>query len=131
MRPDDNDHWQRWTARLLAVLAADPSDQLAWAGEHQVRTAAVAEDVEFVLQLAEGMTERGTLETDALQDLRTIDRLFRELDARSRTGQWADALAADVIWSEVRTAARRILVARLGDWRLPLPRRVSPQHLYD
>ncbi|MFI8082000.1 hypothetical protein ACIF6L_14565 [Kitasatospora sp. NPDC086009] len=39
--------------------------------------------------------------------------------------------AADSIWSEVRTVARQILVARLGDWRLPLPGRVPPQHIYD
>jgi len=131
MSTDDNDYWQRWIARLLAVLAADPSDQLAWAGEHQVRTAAVADDVEFILHLAEGMVERGTLEPEALQDLKTIDRLFGEMDARSRAGRWANALATDVIWSEVRTAARQILIARLGEWRLPLPRRVPPQHIYD
>ncbi|MFI9320217.1 hypothetical protein ACIGXI_10600 [Kitasatospora aureofaciens] len=124
MSLDGNDHWQRLMARLLAVLAADPSDQLAWAGEHRVTTAAVADDVEFVLRLAEGMAERGTLGSDALHDLRTIDRLLGELDARTRAGRWADAPAADVIWSEARTAARRILTAELGDWHLPLPRRV-------
>ncbi|MFE2728729.1 hypothetical protein [Kitasatospora sp. NPDC059327] len=131
MSPHDNDPWQRWTARLLAVLAADPSDQLAWAREHQVRTAAVAEDVEFVLRLAESMAERGTLATDTLQDLKAIDRLVRAVDARGRTDLWAGSLTADVIWSEVRTTARRVLVARLDDWRLPLPRRVAPQHVYD
>jgi hypothetical protein len=131
MRLDDNDYWQRWTARLLAILAADASDQLALAGEHQVRTAAVADDVEFVLHLAEGMAERGTLAPAALQDLRTIDRLVDEMDVRGRAGRWADALTADATWGEVRTLARRILVARLGEWQLPLPRRVPPQHIYD
>jgi hypothetical protein len=90
MRLDDNDYWQRWTARLLAILAADASDQLAWAGEHQV-----------------------------------------QMDVRGRAGRWADALTADATWGEVRTLARRILVARLGEWQLPLPRRVPPQHIYD
>ncbi|MGW7260190.1 hypothetical protein [Streptomyces sp. NPDC054834] len=131
MSLDDNDYWQRWIARLLAILAADPADQLAWAGEHQVRTAAVADDVEFIVQLAEGMAERGTLEPEALQDLKTIDRFIGEMDVRGRAGLWADALTADVTWSEVRTPARRILVARLGEWRLPLPRRVPPQHIHD
>jgi hypothetical protein len=131
MSPDDNDYWRRWIARLLAVLAADPAEQLAWAGEHQVRTAAVANDVEFILHLAEGMVERGTFEPEALLDLKTIERLFDEMDASSRAGRWADALAADVIWSEVRAVARQILIARLGEWRLPLPRRVPPQHIYD
>ncbi|MEU6673797.1 hypothetical protein [Streptomyces sp. NPDC046925] len=131
MSLDDNDYWRRWIARLLAVLAADLSDQLAWAGEYQVRTAAVADDVEFVLHLAEGMAERGTLESDALQDLRAIDRLVGEMDVRHHAGRWVQALAVDATWSEVRTLARRILVARLGEWRLPLPRRVLPQHIYD
>lgn len=131
MSLDDDDYWQRWIARLLAILAADPSDQLAWASEHQVRTAAVADDAAFILHLAEGMAERGTLEPQALQDLKTIDRFFGEMDVRGRPGRWADALTADTTWSEVRTVARRILVARQGEWRLPLPRRVPPQHIYD
>ncbi|MCX4597279.1 hypothetical protein OG819_49105 [Streptomyces sp. NBC_01549] len=131
MSLDDNDYWQRWIARLLAVLAADPSDQLAWAREHQVRTAAVADDVEFILHLAEGMAERGTLEPAALQDLKTIDRFFGDSNVHGHAGRWADVLTADVTWSEVRTLTRRILVARLGEWRLPLPRRVPPQHIYD
>ncbi|MFD7169019.1 hypothetical protein [Streptomyces violascens] len=128
---DDNDYWQRWIARLLAILAADPSDQLTWASEHQVRAANVANDVEFILHLAEGMAERGTLEPEALQDLKTIDRLLGEMDVRGRAGRWTDALTADATWNEVRTLARRILVARLGDWRLPLPRRVPPQPIDD
>ncbi|MFJ9711929.1 hypothetical protein [Streptomyces sp. NPDC101234] len=131
MGVDDNDYWKRWIARLLAVLAADPSDQLTWASEHQVRTAAVADDVEFILQLAEGMAERGTLEPEVLQDLREIARFLGEMDVRGRPGRWADALTADMPWSEVRTLARRSLVARLGEWRLPLPGRVPPQHVYD
>ncbi|RPE37267.1 hypothetical protein EDD90_0081 [Streptomyces sp. Ag109_O5-1] len=131
MNVDDNDYWERWIARLLAVLAADPSDQLTWASEHRARTAAVADDVEFILHLAEGIAERGTLEPEVLQGLREIDRFIGEMDVRGRPGWWADALTADMTWSEVRTLARRILVARLGEWRLPLPRRVPPQHVYD
>ncbi|MEU6825449.1 hypothetical protein ABZ921_32940 [Streptomyces atriruber] len=131
MSLDDNDYWRRWIARLLAILAADPSDQLAWADEYQVRTAAVADDVEFILHLAEGMAERGTLESETLQDLKAIDRLVGEMDVRGRAGRWVETLTVDATWSEVRTLARRILVARLGEWRLPLPRRVPPQHIYD
>ncbi|MFC9634311.1 hypothetical protein ACFTY8_34915 [Streptomyces mirabilis] len=86
---------------------------------------------QFILHLAEGMAERGTLEPEALQDLKTIDRFFGEMDVRGRAARWPDALTANVTWSEVRTLARRILVARPGEWRLPLPRRVPPQHLYD
>ncbi|MBT2369312.1 hypothetical protein J7E88_29415 [Streptomyces sp. ISL-10] len=127
----DIDYWERWIAKLLAILAADASDQLAWANEHQVRTVNVANGVEFILRLAEEMAERGALEPEALRDLKAIDRLFGEMDVRGRAGRWADALTADVAWGEVRTLARRILVARLGDWRQPLPHRVPPQQVYD
>ncbi|WP_405766564.1 hypothetical protein OG539_15285 [Actinacidiphila glaucinigra] len=131
MSLDDNDYWQRWIARLLAILAADPTDQLTWSNEHQVRTAALADDVEFILHLAEGMAERGTLQREALQDLKTIHRFFDDMDVHGRAGLWADAVTADATWDEVRTLARRILVAQLGEWCLPLPRRVPPQHTYD
>lgn len=56
---DDADYWERWIARLLAVLAADAADQLAWAGEHGVKSVPVTDDADFVLHLAEGMAERG------------------------------------------------------------------------
>ncbi|GAB7188338.1 hypothetical protein ATKI12_8169 [Kitasatospora sp. Ki12] len=127
MNPDDNDLGQRWTRRLLAVLAADPADQLAWAREHRVRTAALTDDIELVLQLAEAMAERGTLAPEVLEDVRTIHRLF----GGTATGRWADALAAEARWDGMRASARRVLTAREGDWRLPLPRRVSPGHVYD
>ncbi|WP_406194492.1 hypothetical protein OH807_05310 [Kitasatospora sp. NBC_01560] len=131
MHLDDNDYWRRWLERLLAILAADPSDQPAWAGEHRVSAVAVADDVRFVLQLAEGMAERGTLEPEALQDLRAIDRIVGEAVTRDGGGRWADALASGAGWNEVRARARRILVARLGEWRLPLPRRTTPQDVHD
>ncbi|MFG2994352.1 hypothetical protein ACGFZK_34495 [Streptomyces sp. NPDC048257] len=91
----------------------------------------LAEDVDFVLHLAEGMAERGSLEPQALQDLGAIGRIIGEMDVRGRAGLWADTLTADEAWSEVRTLARRILVARPGTWRQPLPSRVPPQHIYD
>ncbi|MFF4447004.1 hypothetical protein [Streptomyces sp. NPDC001502] len=127
----DADYWERWIARLLAVLAADAEAQLTWAGEHGVKSGPVAEDVRFVLHLAEGMAERETLAPEALRDLRTIGRLLDEADVLGRAGLWAESLAAEPAWNEVRTLARRILVAREGDWRRPLPHRVPPQHLYD
>ncbi|MFD3465186.1 hypothetical protein ACFWWM_02215 [Streptomyces sp. NPDC058682] len=128
---DDADYWERWIARLLAVLAANAPDQLAWAGEHGVKSAALAEDVDFVLHLAQGMQERGTLAAEALRDLRAIGRLLAEADIRGRAGPWAGSLTAEPAWSEVRTLARQVLVAREGDWRRPLPHRVPPQDLYD
>ncbi|MFE9679746.1 hypothetical protein ACFYO5_37550 [Streptomyces sp. NPDC006259] len=127
----DSDYWQGWIAPLLTFLAADASDQLDWASEHQVKTAAVAEEFEFSLHLARGMADRGTFEPEALQDLKAIGRLVGETDGCGHVDRWADTLAANATWGEVRTLARRILVARLGEWRQPLPRRVLPQHVYD
>ncbi|WP_158721022.1 MULTISPECIES: hypothetical protein [unclassified Streptomyces] len=128
---DDADCWERWIARLMAVLAADAADQLAWAGEHGVKSVPVTDDADFVLHLAEGMAQRGTLAPQALQDLRAIGRLLGEADVRGRAGLWAESLTAEPAWNGVRTLARRILVAREGDWRRPLPHRVPPQHMYD
>ncbi|MFD8981532.1 hypothetical protein [Streptomyces sp. NPDC059564] len=126
-----NDYWQRHIAPSLAVLAADASDQLAWAREHQVRTVAIAEEVEFSVQLAEGIAGQSTFEPEALQDLKAVGRLLDEMDLRCRTDWWADALATHASWGEVRTLARQILIVRMGEWRQPLPRRVQPQHVYD
>ncbi|KOG52654.1 hypothetical protein ADK75_15755 [Streptomyces virginiae] len=128
---DDAGCWERWIARLMAVFAADAADQLAWAGEHGVKSVPVTDDADFVLHLAEGMAQRGTLAPQALQDLRAIGRLLDEADVRGRAGLWAESLTAEPAWNEVRPLARRILVAREGDWRRPLPHRVPPQHLYD
>ncbi|MEU3760073.1 hypothetical protein [Streptomyces albogriseolus] len=105
--------------------------QMAWANEHQVRAAAVVEEVEFSLHLAEGMAERGTFESAALHDLKAIGRLVGEMGICGHSCRWADTLAADPAWGEMRTLARQILVARLGTWRQPLPHRVLPQHVYD
>ncbi|MFJ7590387.1 hypothetical protein ACIQZO_23965 [Streptomyces sp. NPDC097617] len=127
----DADHWERWVARLSAVLAADAPDLLAWAGEHRVKSVALADDVDFVCHLAEGMAQRGSLAPEAARDLRAIGRILADPDVLPRVGLWTDAPAAEEAWSEVRTLARRILVAREGDRRRPLPGRVPPQHLYD
>ncbi|MFI8385973.1 hypothetical protein [Streptomyces sp. NPDC085540] len=127
----DAEHWERWVAKLLGVLAADAPDQLAWAGEHGVKSAALAEDVDFVLHLSQGMQERGTLAPEALRDLRAISRLLAEADVLGRAGPWAGSLTAEPAWNEVRTLARQVLVAREGDWRRPLPHRVPPQDIYD
>lgn len=127
----DSDYWERWIAPMLAFLAADASDQLVWAGEHGVKTVAVAGEVEFGIRLAKGMADQGLFETEALQDIQAIGRLVGEAEGRDHVGLWSDALAADATWGEARTLARRILVVRLGEWRQPLPRRVLPQRVYD
>ncbi|MEU3494875.1 hypothetical protein ABZ747_15445 [Kitasatospora cineracea] len=127
----DTEHWQRWIEPLLAFLAADPSDQSVWSRAHRVRTAAVAEEAGFGVRLAAGMADRGALEPAALADLAEIGRRCDEAARRGGPGHWADGLAADPVWDEVRVLARRVLVGRLGGWDRPLPRRVLPQEVYD
>ncbi|MFF8366821.1 hypothetical protein ACF05F_33060 [Rhodococcus erythropolis] len=123
----ESDYWERWIAPLLAVLAADPPDQMAWSRKHQVRTAAVAEEVKFSLRLAGGMTDRGHFGPAVLQDIKTISQFCDDVVQRGDFGHWEDALQDDPAWEEIRTLARRILIDRLGTWDQPLPRRVLPQ----
>lgn len=123
----ESDYWERWIAPLLAVLAADPPDQMAWSRKHRVRTAAVAEEVKSSLHLAGGMTNRGAFGPTALQDLKTIGLLCGDAVQRGDLDHWEDALQVDSAWEEIRTLARRILIDRLGTWDQPLPRRVLPQ----
>ncbi|WP_405531346.1 hypothetical protein OG592_26155 [Streptomyces avidinii] len=127
-------YWERWIARLPAVLAADAADaadQLAWAGEHEVKSVPLTDDADFVLHLAEGMAEGGPSHRRPCRTSGPIGRILAEADVRGRAGLWAESLTAEQGWCEVRTLARRILVAREGDWRRPLPHRVPPQHIYD
>lgn len=109
---------RRWLIQLLAVLSADPAEQLAWAAEHEVMTEAIVLDLDLVLRLAE------SLDPEAVPDLRAIDLVFGEMNVRDHPGRWVDTLAADTRWDEVRTTARRALVRMRGEWRQPLPTRV-------
>jgi hypothetical protein len=122
----DDAHWRDWTCRLLTLLAADLPDQLAWLGERRLETVSAVEDVAFACRMAEGLTERGVFEPANLRDLQAVGRRVAEIDAGRHSVQWAGALAADPVWEDVRTFARRFLVTLLGDWRRPLPRPVRP-----
>ncbi|MFJ3101372.1 hypothetical protein [Streptomyces sp. NPDC086835] len=122
----NDEHWRTWTRLFLSLLAADEPDQLTWLGERELETCLVVDDVEFACLIAEGLTDRGAFEPENLRDLQALGRRVGEIDADRRTAQWADALATDPAWEDVRTLARRFLVTLLGDWRQPLPRPVRP-----
>lgn len=119
-------HLRTLTLRLMTLLAADAQDQLAWLGERELETESIVEEVELLCRVAEGLAERGVFEPQELRDLRAIGRRLGELDATCRTGLWAEALAADPAWGEIRLLARQFLLTTLGDWRQPLPRPVHP-----
>ncbi|MFJ5998750.1 hypothetical protein [Streptomyces sp. NPDC092370] len=109
-------------------------------GDHSVRGAALrclAAGFEFVdsltqsvLQIRAGLYEcgvqHGAFEPEDLRRLRAIDRRLGEIDAVCRVGLWANALATDPAWDDIRALARHFLLTALGDWRQPLPRPVRP-----
>ncbi|MEU6841817.1 hypothetical protein ABZ930_08100 [Streptomyces sp. NPDC046716] len=111
-----------WTLRWMALLAADIRDQLAWLGEQEVETKDVFEEVELLCRISEGLAERGVFESKDLGDLRAVSRRVGEIDAASRVGLWADSLATEPVWDELRTLIRHFLLSTLGDWHQPLPR---------
>ncbi|MEV6028851.1 hypothetical protein [Streptomyces sp. NPDC052036] len=119
-------HLRTWTLRFMALLAADTQVQLAWLGERELGTESVVEEVELLCRISEGLAERGAFEPRNLRDLQAIGRRLGEIDAACRVGLWANALATDPAWGEIRLLARRFLLTTLGDWRQPLPRPVRP-----
>ncbi|MEU1012276.1 hypothetical protein [Streptomyces sp. NPDC005890] len=119
-------HLRTWTLRFMALLAADAQDQLAWLGERELETVSVVEEVELLCRISEELAERGAFEPKDLRDLQAIGRRLAEIDAACRVGLWANALATESAWEEIRPLARQFLVTTLGDWRQPLPRPVRP-----
>ncbi|WP_310725891.1 hypothetical protein [Streptomyces sp. N2A] len=119
-------HLRAWTLRFMALLAAGTQDQLAWLGERELETESVVEEVELLCRICEGLAERGAFEPKNLRDLQAIGRRLGEIDPASRAGLWANALATDPAWDDIRPVARQFLLTTLGDWRQPLPRLVRP-----
>ncbi|MER8011859.1 hypothetical protein [Streptomyces sp. NPDC094149] len=116
-------HMRIWTLRITALLAADAQDQLAWLGERQWDTESVVEELELLCRVSEGLAERGFFESRNLPDLRAIGRCLTEIDTARGADLWNEALITDPAWSEIRMYARQFLLATLGGWHQPLPRR--------
>ncbi|MFF3976478.1 hypothetical protein [Streptomyces sp. NPDC001828] len=114
------------TLHLMALLAADTRDQLAWLGERELETKDVVEDAELYCGVSEELAERGLYEPDDLRNLQEIGRRLGGIDAVGRLGFWGDALVTDPAWGDIRSLARRFLLTRLGDWRQPLQLPVRP-----
>ncbi|WP_028815201.1 hypothetical protein [Streptomyces flavidovirens] len=119
-------HLRTWTLHLIALLAADTREQLAWLGERELETKDVVEEVELVCRVSEGLAERGVFEPEDLRGLRALGRRLGKIDVTCRVGLWRNALATDSAWDGIRSLARQFLLTRLGDWRQPLPRPVRP-----
>ncbi|MGK5640628.1 hypothetical protein ACSNOK_20270 [Streptomyces sp. URMC 126] len=107
----------------LALLAADASEQIAWLTEHGVAADEIALDFDHAFGMAGALAGEGWLGRSVLRDLREIDGVLRAMSGTGNADRWErDAPAVDEGWDRVRRAARRVLVAELGDWRRPLPR---------
>jgi hypothetical protein len=119
-------HLRTWTLRFMALLSADSHDQLAWLGERGPETKDVVEEVELICRVSEELAERGAFGPADLRNLQAIGRRLGEIDAGCRAGLWANALATDPAWDDIRSLARQVLLTRLGDWRQPLPRPFRP-----
>ncbi|MFE4658409.1 hypothetical protein ACFRFJ_17225 [Streptomyces hydrogenans] len=48
-------HLRTWTLRMMALLAADSLDQLAWMGERELETKDLVEEAELLCRVFEGM----------------------------------------------------------------------------
>ncbi|MGW5332760.1 hypothetical protein [Streptomyces bauhiniae] len=114
-------HMRTWALRFLTLLAADPEDQLAWLGRQAVETGSVVEEVLRLCGSWEGLVQRGVGEPATLADARAVARRLGEVADAPPTGLWADELAVEPVWAEVRSLARQFLLTELGDWRQPLP----------
>ncbi|MFC9154587.1 hypothetical protein ACFTT0_06325 [Streptomyces bauhiniae] len=114
-------HLRTWALRFMTLLAADPGDQLAWLGRQAVETGSVVEEVLLLCRIWEGLVERGLGEPATLADARAVGRRLGEIEGAPHTGLWADELAVEPVWGEVRSLARQFLLTELGDWRRPLP----------
>ena len=106
----------------LTVLAAEAQTQATWLAKHGVMTDEIALDFDHTFGMTEALVEEGQLDRGALPDLREIDAVLGEMSGAENADRWTrDALPADEGWGRARPAARRVLVAELGEWQQPLP----------
>ncbi|MER5948085.1 hypothetical protein ABT127_18715 [Streptomyces sp. NPDC001904] len=110
----------------MALLVAEARDQLVWLGERELETKDAVEEVELLCRVSEELAECGAFESDGMLSLRAIGRRLGEIDATCRVGLWGTALTTDPAWDDIRSLARRFLLAKSGDWRQPLPRPMPP-----
>ncbi|MGW1894159.1 hypothetical protein ACWCP6_28510 [Streptomyces sp. NPDC002004] len=113
---------RRLLLESLTVLAADAQSQVAWLAKHEVVTDEIALDFEHAFGMAEVLVDEGRLGHGVLPDLQEIDAVLSEMSGAENADRWTrEALSVDEGWSQARLAARRVLVAELGEWQQPLP----------
>uniref|UniRef100_A0AAU3I659 Uncharacterized protein n=1 Tax=Streptomyces sp. NBC_01393 TaxID=2903851 RepID=A0AAU3I659_9ACTN len=113
---------RRLLVESLTVLAAEPSVQVAWLEGYGVPADEIALDFDNAFGVSEQLVEEGRLNPEALPDLRDIDEVFSAMSSERNASRWTeDALYGDEGWIKARKLARRILMAELGEWRVPMP----------
>lgn len=106
----------------LAVLAADAPCQVAWLYKQGVVTDEIALDFDHAFDMAEALVGEGQLSRGVLTHLREIEAVLDEMSGAENADRWTrDALSVDEGWRRARGLARRVLVAELREWQLPLP----------
>ncbi|MFD4543052.1 hypothetical protein [Streptomyces bauhiniae] len=114
-------HMRSWALRFLTLLAADLDDQLAWLGAQAVGADSAVGEALLLCRIWEGLVERGVGEPGTLREVEAIGRRLDEVENTPHTGLWADELAVEPVWDDIRARARQFLLTELGDWRQPLP----------
>ncbi|MET9645197.1 hypothetical protein [Streptomyces syringium] len=113
---------RRLLIESLTVVAAEASVQVAWLYRHGVLADEIALGFDDAFRLAGRLAEEGLLGREALPALRALGVIFHEMSGQEDAGRWTkNALSTDEGWQQARRLARKVLVAELGEWSLPLP----------
>ncbi|MEU6819351.1 hypothetical protein ABZ921_01885 [Streptomyces atriruber] len=113
---------RRLLIESLTVLAADAPVQVGWLEKHRVMADEIALDFDHAFRMVEMLVREEQVSRGAVPGLCAIDLIFSEMSGAENAGRWArTALSTDEGWAQARQLARRILLAELGEWNLPLP----------
>lgn len=114
--------FQHLLVDALAVVAADPSHQVAWVERHDVVVDEIALNFDDAFRMLEGWIEQQLIGEGSVGALREIDSLFTSMSGPGTSGRWIpSALSSDKGWKQVRRLARRVLIDVTGRWDHPLP----------
>lgn len=105
----------------MAVVAAEPSAQVAWLEKYEVAPDEIALGYDDAFPLAGRLVEEGHLGRAALPCLQTIDEVFVEMTQDVGVDRWTRAaLFTDTGWARARRFARDVLASE-GEDDAPLP----------
>ncbi|MEV4870395.1 hypothetical protein [Streptomyces syringium] len=113
---------RRLLIESLTVVAAEASVQVTWLDRHGVLADEIGLDFDDAFRMAGRLAEEGLLGREVLPDIRAIGAIFHEMSGQDDVRRWTkNALSTDEGRQQARRLARKILVAELGEWSLPMP----------